>query len=101
MTGSIRPAMQISILGVAAFDFSAPRGPRNRPFIFTRRQRGKNRIEMLHDFRLASDHLTVSALEAEHPAAGARINVVYPFGLQCLGAIDIIRSEEDTSELPS
>ena len=88
MAGAVRPAMQIAVFGSAALDFLAAGGARRG--IDRRRERRENRIEMLHDLRLAADHLTEAALEAPYAAAGARIDVVNSLRRQRFGAPDVV-----------
>jgi len=69
VTRAVRSAMQITVLRGAALHFLAARGARGG--IDRRRERGKNRIEMLHDLRLAADHLAKATLESPDATAGA------------------------------
>ena len=45
---------------------------------------------MLDDFSLPADHLAVAALQSPDAAAGANIHVVKPFGVQFLGAANVV-----------
>ena len=55
-----------------------------------RRQRRKQRIEVLHDVRLAADHLAEAALEPPDAAARARIHVVNAVRGQYLRAANVV-----------
>src|SRR5208282_2051263 len=88
VTRAAGSAMQITMLRGAALDLVAVRGARGG--IDRRRERGKNRIEMLHDLRLAADHLAEAALESPDATAGARIDVVHPLRRERFGAPDIV-----------
>jgi hypothetical protein len=50
---------------------------------------GKDRIEMVHDVRLAADHQAVAILQAPDTAAGPYVHVVYAALLQLPGAANI------------
>ena len=50
----------------------------------------ENRIEVLHNFIFAADHLAVAALQSPHAAAGADVHVVQTFRGQFLGTADVI-----------
>ena len=45
---------------------------------------------MLHDLRLAADHLAEAALESPHAAAGAGIDVVNPLRRERFGTPDVV-----------
>ncbi len=87
MAAAHRSAMQVAILGRAA-DFFAAR--RAIDISAPGRQRLEDRIQMFHDVGFAADHQAVPALQAPYAAAGSDIGVVNAFGLQLLGAPNIV-----------
>jgi hypothetical protein len=54
------------------------------------RQGLKNRIEVTHDLGLTADHQAVAALQAEHAAARAAVDVLDAALGQLLGALDVV-----------
>src|SRR5262245_1785357 len=53
-------------------------------------KRLEDRIEMLNDFRLAPDHLTVAPLEPPYASAGTHIDVVNSFRFQLTSAANVV-----------
>ncbi len=88
MSGAVRSAMQIALLGRAAGAFSRPGVRAISPM--PGRQRGEDRVEMLHHIGLAADHHAIAALQPPDAAAGADIDIVDALGRQFLGAADVV-----------
>ena len=55
-----------------------------------RRERAEDRVEVLDDLALAADHQAVTALETQHPAAHAGIDVVNALARELPGAPDVV-----------
>ena len=87
VTGAGLAAIQIAFFGGAA-GLLSPR--RTIGVAAAGRQRLEDRIEMPDDFRLAADHLAEAALQSPDAAAGADIHVVQAFGVQFLGAANVV-----------
>lgn len=79
---ALRAAMQEALIRGAGAGCAARRGGRGAR---TRREGRENRLEPLHDFGLAADHQTVTALTSRDAAAGADVDVV-KLTLRQLGA---------------
>src|SRR6266513_5132568 len=73
VAGSGRATVKIPFLG-GATNFVASR--RAIDVATARRERFENRIEALHDLRLATDHLAIAALEAPYASACADVAIV-------------------------
>ena len=87
VAGAVRSAVQVALLRRAAGLLAARRA---LDVADAGRQRGEDRVEMLHHVRLAADHHAVAALQPPHAAAGADIDVVDALGRQFLGAPDVV-----------
>ena len=87
MAGAVCAAVQIAVLRRSALG-RAVRRARDIPAPW--RERGKDRVEMLHDACLAADHHAVAAFQPPHPAAGPDIDIVDPSRHQLLGAPDVV-----------
>src|SRR5208282_6943321 len=85
---AVGSAMEIAVLGGAGGSLLAARRARRR--LERRRERGKDRIEVLYDFRLAADHLAEAAVQSPYAAAGTGIDVMDSLRLERPGAPDII-----------
>src|SRR5581483_8195032 len=91
VAAAVRAAVQIPSFGGAA-DGLPPR--RARDIAHAGSERGKDRIEVLHDRVLAADHQAVSTLASPDAAAGAHIDVVHALvgELPCApDIVDVIR----------
>src|SRR5208282_6852663 len=87
MPGTVRPTMQVALFGGAA-DPLASRG--GRDVAPSRSERREDRVETLHDLRLAADHHAVAALQPPHTPAGPDIDIVDLLRRQLLGSADIV-----------
>src|SRR5580704_14258889 len=73
VAGTRGAAVEIALLG-GATQFFATRSAINRAA--PGGERLEDRIEVLHDVRLATDHLAVAALKSPHAAAGSAIHIM-------------------------
>ncbi len=83
MTGAVRPAVQVAVLGRRRLT-GAPGGPRRRAD--ARRQRREDRAEPVDDLLLTADHEAEAALEPPDAATRAAVDVVDP-ALRELGRV--------------
>src|SRR5450756_2627533 len=82
-----RAAMQISVLDGTRSTLLAWGARRCRD---PGRDALENRVQVLDDPVLSADHQTVAALQPEHPAAGAAIDVMYAPRLERLRSFEIV-----------
>src|SRR5580692_5244602 len=87
MAGTVGSAVQITLLG-GAVDLVATGS--TRYVSDTWRQRRENRIEMLHDIVLATNHHAIASLQTPHAAARAHIHIVNALRGKFLGAADVV-----------
>ncbi len=85
MTGAVRAAVEVALLGRAAL---AARGPRDRSG--AGRERREEPVQTPDDVGLAADHEAVTAVEPPHAATRPAIDVVETRGAESLGALDIV-----------
>src|SRR5262249_59379489 len=85
--GPVGAAVKIPFLGSSVRLLAAGRA---LDVSAARRQGGEDRVEMLHDTRLAADHHAVAALQSPDAAAGADVHVMNAIGRQLLGAADVV-----------
>ena len=87
VAGAVRPAVQIALLGRALDLFTSRRA---RDIAASWRQRGENRIEMLHHVGVAADHHAIAAFQPPDSAAGADVDITDALDGQFFGAADIV-----------
>ena len=85
-----RAAVQVAVLGGAADLLAAGRA---LDAAAPRREGLEDRIEALHRGAVAADHQAVAALEAEHAAAGAGVDVGDLLAGERPGAADVVLEE--------
>jgi hypothetical protein len=73
MTAAVRPAIEIAVFGLARLACCANRTRRGGD---SRCKDPEDGIKMPDDFRLAANHLAVTALQAPNPSADADIDVM-------------------------
>src|SRR6185437_5365648 len=99
VTGTIRPAVKITLLSGTA-DLFAPRRARN-VFADSGSQAGENRIEVLDYGVLAPNHHTVAALQTPDPATCAHIHIVdtlqgeFPRAPEIVNVVGVATVDED------
>src|SRR6516164_156421 len=87
MPGTVRPAMQVALLGGAADLFAARRARDVAP---SGRECRENRVETSDHLGLAPDHHAIAALEAPHTATGPDIDIMDSLWRQLLGPPDVV-----------
>src|SRR4029077_2702710 len=87
MPGACRTGVDVATLS-AAVAFGAARCRRN--IAEPRRERGEDRIEMVHRLFLTPNHHAVAAIDTPHAARRAAIDIANAFRGQFSGAADIV-----------
>src|SRR5262249_2483124 len=87
MSATVRAAVQISLLRRPSHFFASWSA---RNISDAGSQACEDRIEVLHDLLLSSNHHAVAAFEPPHATAGTHIDVVDLPGRQFLGAANVI-----------
>src|SRR5439155_8482826 len=85
--GAVRATVQVTLLRRPTPLFATGRA---RHVPWAGRQRREERVQMTHDVRLAADHEAVAALETEHAAARAAVDVVEPPAGEPGRAVDVV-----------
>ena len=85
--GAVGAAVEVALLGRARGTGAPGRALRR---VDAGRERGEDRVEVRDDVVLAADHEAEAALEAEHAAARADVDVVDALRAKRVGAVDVV-----------
>src|ERR1700756_5194350 len=90
VAGPVRPTVQIAKLRGAIEFFPARR---SIDLALSRRERGKNRIQMFHHGVFAANHHAVTTFQTPNPTAGTNINVMDLATGELLGSPDVFEAD--------